>query len=215
MRSTAISCKRYNGTTVISSKQLNFTWACCRLVEVLRIPALPCNYTIEERAVLWIVTPCTPLKDKRRFGIIYCLHFQGWRISQARNQHENIWHVELILFTTSPVRNSDLTSSYGSHKFIIVITLRARLPRGLCWLHKLIRVNENVNSNTRNTHCHVPHCNCTFREALINCNIQLTACWVAALNSYRFCLVFSRYPVRISEAVTIILIEIFGFPQPL
>jgi hypothetical protein len=35
-----------------------------------------------------ILTPCSPLKVNRRFGRICCLHFYGWRVSQARNQHE-------------------------------------------------------------------------------------------------------------------------------
>jgi hypothetical protein len=31
---------------------------------------------------------CTPLKVNRRFGGIFCLHLQGLRINQVRNQYE-------------------------------------------------------------------------------------------------------------------------------
>jgi hypothetical protein len=34
------------------------------------------------------VTPCVPLKAKRRFGPAYRLHLQDRRISQIRNLHE-------------------------------------------------------------------------------------------------------------------------------
>jgi hypothetical protein len=35
------------------------------------------------RSILWDITPCIPLKVNRHFGIIYRLHVQGLRISQA------------------------------------------------------------------------------------------------------------------------------------
>jgi hypothetical protein len=37
-------------------------------------------------ATFWDITPCSPLKINRRFRGTYCLHLQGRRISQARNQ---------------------------------------------------------------------------------------------------------------------------------
>jgi hypothetical protein len=40
------------------------------------------------KGVVIYPTPCSPLNVNRRFGGIFCLHIQGWRISQARNQHE-------------------------------------------------------------------------------------------------------------------------------
>jgi hypothetical protein len=45
----------------------------------------------KKRAVLWDITPCTPLKVNRRFGGTYCLHLQGRRISRARNQCKSRW----------------------------------------------------------------------------------------------------------------------------
>jgi hypothetical protein len=38
--------------------------------------------------IFWDITPCRPLKVNRRFGWSCCLHLQGRRISQARDQHE-------------------------------------------------------------------------------------------------------------------------------
>jgi hypothetical protein len=38
--------------------------------------------------VYWDITLCSPLKVNRRFGGIYCLHIQGRRINQAKNQRE-------------------------------------------------------------------------------------------------------------------------------
>jgi hypothetical protein len=35
------------------------------------------------------VTSCSPIKDSRRFGETYRLRFQGWRISQVRNQRKS------------------------------------------------------------------------------------------------------------------------------
>jgi hypothetical protein len=45
---------------------------------------LYCNNT----SVFLDITPCIPLKFKRRFGETCRLHFQCQRISQARNHHE-------------------------------------------------------------------------------------------------------------------------------
>jgi hypothetical protein len=38
--------------------------------------------------IFWDETPCSSLKVNWRFGGKYYLHLQGWRISQAVNQHE-------------------------------------------------------------------------------------------------------------------------------
>jgi hypothetical protein len=42
----------------------------------------------------WDITPCNPLKVKRRFGGICRLYLQGRRISRARNQRESPWQAE-------------------------------------------------------------------------------------------------------------------------
>jgi hypothetical protein len=43
---------------------------------------------------------CSPLKVNRCVWRICRLHLQGWRISQARNQRESRWQVELCLETS-------------------------------------------------------------------------------------------------------------------
>jgi hypothetical protein len=39
-------------------------------------------------SIFWDITPCSPLKVKRRFGGTHRLHLQDRRICQARNKHE-------------------------------------------------------------------------------------------------------------------------------
>jgi hypothetical protein len=41
-----------------------------------------------ESSIFWDITPCSPLKVNRRLGGTCCLHFQGRRISRARNERE-------------------------------------------------------------------------------------------------------------------------------
>jgi hypothetical protein len=46
------------------------------------------HYVGFEVLITMVVTPCSPLKIKRRFGGTCRLHLQGGRKSQARNQRE-------------------------------------------------------------------------------------------------------------------------------
>jgi hypothetical protein len=41
-----------------------------------------------EKSVFWDIKLCGPLKVSHCFGGTCCLHLQGRRINQARNQHE-------------------------------------------------------------------------------------------------------------------------------
>jgi hypothetical protein len=55
--------------------------------------SLPCRQVIYfvfilRSDILWNVTPCSPIVVDRRFVGTYCLHLQGRRVSQARNQQE-------------------------------------------------------------------------------------------------------------------------------
>jgi hypothetical protein len=43
---------------------------------------------VMKSSVFWDIISCSPLKANRRFGEICGRHFQGRRISQARNHHE-------------------------------------------------------------------------------------------------------------------------------
>jgi hypothetical protein len=43
---------------------------------------------IVKSSVYWDIPPHSPLKVSRRFGGTVRLHLQGWRVSQARNEHE-------------------------------------------------------------------------------------------------------------------------------
>jgi hypothetical protein len=50
------------------------------------------NFIVHTRIIksiiFWDITPWSPLKVNRHFGGTCCLHLQGWRISQERNQRE-------------------------------------------------------------------------------------------------------------------------------
>jgi hypothetical protein len=53
-------------------------------------------YTIllMKSSIFWDITSCSPLNVNWRFGGTCCLHLQGRRISQARNQRESRWQAE-------------------------------------------------------------------------------------------------------------------------
>jgi hypothetical protein len=48
-------------------------------------------------SIFWDIMRRSPLKVNRRFGGTCRLHFQGRRISRARNQCESRWQAELLL----------------------------------------------------------------------------------------------------------------------
>jgi hypothetical protein len=59
----------------------------------------PCRFEVLTAVVMkssafWDTTSCSPMKFNRRFGGTCRLHFQGRRISQARNQRESRWQAE-------------------------------------------------------------------------------------------------------------------------
>jgi hypothetical protein len=58
------------------------------------IAAIPWAIIPLKSTNFWDITPCSPLKVSWRFGGIYRLHLQGWRISQERNQREGRWQAE-------------------------------------------------------------------------------------------------------------------------
>jgi hypothetical protein len=43
---------------------------------------------VASRYTGYCLTSCSLVKVNRRFGGTHCLHYQGWLVSQARNQHE-------------------------------------------------------------------------------------------------------------------------------
>jgi hypothetical protein len=51
---------------------------------------------VTKSTVFWYLMLCSLLKVNRHFGGIYCRHLRGWRISQARNQHESRWQAEQL-----------------------------------------------------------------------------------------------------------------------
>jgi hypothetical protein len=76
-------------------------------------------------SVFWNITPCSPIKAKRRFGGTFCFHPQSRRISRARNQHERRWQV-ILLTETCRFRNvarlsTDYTALYISEDRILRI----------------------------------------------------------------------------------------------
>jgi hypothetical protein len=48
-------------------------------------------------SIFWDIRPYSPLKVNRRFGGTCRLHFQGRKISQARNHLESRWQAELYI----------------------------------------------------------------------------------------------------------------------
>jgi hypothetical protein len=50
----------------------------------VEIPTKP----LIKNVIFWDTTQCSPLKLKRRSGEKYCLHLQGWSISQVIYHHE-------------------------------------------------------------------------------------------------------------------------------
>jgi hypothetical protein len=49
-------------------------------------------------SLFWDIRPCSQLKANQRLSGICRLHLQGWRISQARNQHEGSSNQSRALF---------------------------------------------------------------------------------------------------------------------
>jgi hypothetical protein len=68
----------------------------CSLNAVMDISLLETNWItiVVKSSNFWEITPCSPLKDDRRFGGIYRLHLQGQRISRAKSQSESKWQAE-------------------------------------------------------------------------------------------------------------------------
>jgi hypothetical protein len=48
-------------------------------------------HQIVKSTIFWDITPFSPLKVNRRFGVTYHLHLQGRSISRARNQRKSRW----------------------------------------------------------------------------------------------------------------------------
>jgi hypothetical protein len=63
------------------------------------------------------IRPCGPLKVSRRFGGICRLHFQGWRISRARNQREIRWQTQLFCLPSAS-STLKMEAVYSSEIFI-------------------------------------------------------------------------------------------------
>jgi hypothetical protein len=53
-----------------------------------------------QNSVFWDITPSSLLKVNRHFGGICDLHRQGWRISQAKNQHKTLLATCFMLVLT-------------------------------------------------------------------------------------------------------------------
>jgi hypothetical protein len=64
---------------------------------------------ITKSSIFWDITPCSPLKVNRPFGVTYCLHLQGRRISWARNQSERkSWFLQMCTFFGSKFSSDHL-----------------------------------------------------------------------------------------------------------
>jgi hypothetical protein len=72
-----------------------------------------------ESSVFWDITPFKLLKVNQCFRGTLCLHLQGQRISQTRNQHEavskqsrldSVIYQKIELFITTVVRTSNPTT---------------------------------------------------------------------------------------------------------
>jgi hypothetical protein len=60
---------------------------------------------VMKSSFFWDTKPCSPVKANRRFGRIYSLHLQGWRVSQARNHLEGLGRKRSFRF-----HNTELSS---------------------------------------------------------------------------------------------------------
>jgi hypothetical protein len=58
-----------------------------KIMPLLRFDVL--TAVIMKKFIFWDITPCSPLKVKRRFGETYRIHCQGRRISQAKYERGN------------------------------------------------------------------------------------------------------------------------------
>jgi hypothetical protein len=91
-------CLIYCKVSVLSTGDICMSVAACSCVDRLSegsfsLGSYPQFHSSLKRSVFWDITPYSPLKINRRFGRT-CLHLQGRRISQARNQHESGWQAE-------------------------------------------------------------------------------------------------------------------------
>jgi hypothetical protein len=55
---------------------------------LLRLSWIPWSAAQPKGSVSFDITPCSSLKVNRRFRGTYCLHLQGWLVSQTRKEHE-------------------------------------------------------------------------------------------------------------------------------
>jgi hypothetical protein len=75
---------------------------------------------VMKSTIFWDIRPCTPLKVNGPFGGKHCLHLQGRRTTQARNQRENRWQAESAFIfrrkTSPPSSRSDKPSKKTPQK---------------------------------------------------------------------------------------------------
>jgi hypothetical protein len=71
-------------------------------------------------SLVWVITPCSPLKIIGRFGGTCLLNLQDRIIRQTRNQRESKWQACRLCSNTKPVVSTDipccLHSGAASHK---------------------------------------------------------------------------------------------------
>jgi hypothetical protein len=82
-------------------------------------------------SIFWDITPCSPLKVNGRFGGTCRLHIQGQRISQAGNQGEGRWQVELCSETSVGFQRNTLRYIPELFRFTLLLSLTACSGRNL------------------------------------------------------------------------------------
>jgi hypothetical protein len=66
---------------------MSHRFAVC-LMKAMQKSKLHLRSVVMKISIFWDITPCSLVKVNRHFGGTYCLHLQGRRISQTKNQHQ-------------------------------------------------------------------------------------------------------------------------------
>jgi hypothetical protein len=88
---TSLSCvhaccihMHYRQTPAVLLGELKHCFSYTNMFEFVGFEVL--KAVVIKSTIVWDITPCSPLKVNRSFGVTYRLHLQGRRISQERNQ---------------------------------------------------------------------------------------------------------------------------------
>jgi hypothetical protein len=114
------------------------------------------------------VMPRSPVSVNRRFGGTFRLHLEGWRVSQARNQHEtgrrNIsedetpqnpclyWTINIYHYVTMWFDSTAVSGGWYENKLnVLIMWITFRMKARLCWntnsSHYILYCNLHLSSS--------------------------------------------------------------------